>query len=60
MSLNSATFEELREVGLSVTQTGRVLAYREHSGGFTSISDLDGIPGFPQEFLDSVKDRLVP
>ena len=60
VSLNSATFEEaLREVGLSVTQTGRVLAYREHSGGFTSISDLDGIPAF-RMLSHSVKDRLVP
>jgi competence protein ComEA len=60
ISLNNATFEELRDAGLSVTQTGRVLAYRERSGGFTSVDELDSIPGFPKDFLATVKDRLAP
>lgn len=60
VSLNSATFEQLRAVGLSVTQTGRVLAYRERSGGFSSVEELGAIPGFSREFLDSVSGRLQP
>jgi competence protein ComEA len=59
VSLNSASFEELRDVGLSVTQTGRVLAHRERGGGFTSLDELDEIPGFPQDFLEQVKPRLT-
>ncbi len=60
VSLNNASFEELREIGLSVTQTGRVLAYRERSGGFKSVDELDTIPGFPKDFLETVKHRLAP
>jgi DNA uptake protein ComE-like DNA-binding protein len=59
LNLNDATFEQLREVGLSVTQTGRVLAHRERSGQFGSIDELEGIPGFPSEFLDQIKSRLT-
>ncbi len=59
LNLNDATFEQLREVGLSVTQTGRVLAHRERSGRFASIDELEGIPGFPGEFLEQIKSRLT-
>jgi DNA uptake protein ComE-like DNA-binding protein len=58
ISLNSASFEEPRDAGLSVTQTGRVLAHRERTGGFRSVDELDSIPGFPRDFLDSVRDRF--
>jgi hypothetical protein len=59
LNLNDATFEQLRDVGLSVTQTGRVLAHRERSGHFESIDELEGIPGFPAEFLAQIKARLT-
>ena len=58
LDLNSASYEDLRELGLSVTQTGRVLAYRERVGGFNSLDDLDAIPGFPHEFLAGFKTQL--
>jgi hypothetical protein len=58
LDLNSASYEDLRELGLSVTQTGRVLAYRERVGGFKSLDDLDAIPGFPDSFLTDFKTRL--
>ena len=59
INLNTASFEELREAGLSVTQTGRVLAHRERGGGFSSVDELDEIPGFPRDFLDQVKPKLT-
>lgn len=59
VNINEGSFEQLRAVGLSVTQVGRLLAVRERTGGFSSIEELDTIPGFPREFLDSVKDRLT-
>jgi DNA uptake protein ComE-like DNA-binding protein len=58
VSLNSATFEQLRSLGMSVTQTGRVLAYRERNQSFRSVEELDAIPGFPNGFLDGIRDRL--
>jgi DNA uptake protein ComE-like DNA-binding protein len=57
VNLNHASFEQLRELGMSVTQTGRVLAYRERQG-FRSVDELSAIPGFPEGFLDGIRARL--
>jgi DNA uptake protein ComE-like DNA-binding protein len=59
VNVNTANFEELRNLGMSVTQTGRVLAFRERNQGFKSLDELDAIPGFPRDFLDSIKHRLA-
>jgi DNA uptake protein ComE-like DNA-binding protein len=59
LNLNEATYEQLRERSLSVTQTGRVLAYRDRVGGFTSLDELDSIPGFPHSFLEELKRNLT-
>jgi DNA uptake protein ComE-like DNA-binding protein len=45
-------------MGLSVTQTGRVLAHRERVGQFESVDVLDDIPGFPREFVQELKGKL--
>ena len=58
LEINTASYEDLRALGLSVTQTGRVLAYRERIGGFDTLDDLDAIPGFPRAFLDELKSHL--
>jgi DNA uptake protein ComE-like DNA-binding protein len=59
LSLSAVTFDELRELGLSVTQSKRVLKYREERG-FKSVDELDQVPGFPRSFLADLKNRLVP
>jgi hypothetical protein len=59
VAINTATYEDLRTLGLSVTQTGRVLAYRERIGGFGTLDDLDKIPGLPTTFLDELKTKIV-
>lgn len=59
LDLNKATFEELRQIGLSITQTRRVLAHRERSGGYTSIDEIESIPGFPKEFVAKLKTKLT-
>jgi hypothetical protein len=59
-SLATVDFDELRGLGMSVTQAKRVLRYRVERGGFASIDELDAVPGFPKGFLSEVKDRLVP
>jgi ribonuclease E len=59
LNINQASFEQLRAIGMSVTQVGRLLAVRERTGGFNSVEELDSIPGFPREFLDSVRDQLT-
>ncbi|MGH2950691.1 MAG: ComEA family DNA-binding protein, partial [Solirubrobacterales bacterium] len=59
LNINSASYEELRGLGLSVTQTGRVLAHRERAGGFSDLDELDQIPGFPRAFLAEIKRQLT-
>jgi DNA uptake protein ComE-like DNA-binding protein len=60
LSVSSASFEELRALGLSVTQTQRVIEYRETSGGFNSLDELDSVPGFERSLLVELKSRVVP
>jgi DNA uptake protein ComE-like DNA-binding protein len=57
LDLNSATFEQLREAGMSVTQAVRVLARRDALGAFHSLDELDEIPGFSSEQRASLKSR---
>jgi DNA uptake protein ComE-like DNA-binding protein len=58
LDLNAATFEELRETGLSVTEVTRILTYRNRSGGFKKLSDLDSIPGLEKSSLTAAKKKL--
>ena len=58
VDLNEASYEQLRGLGLSVTQTGRLLAHRERAGRFSSTDELEGIPGFPKGFLDGLRGRV--
>ena len=59
LDINKASFQQLRDVGLSVTQATRVIAYRERQEGFASIDDLESVPGFSKRFLAGVRDRLT-
>ena len=59
VAINTATYEDLRGLGLSVTQTGRLLAARQRTGSFQTLDELDGIPGFPSTFLDQLKEKLT-
>ena len=59
LSLNQASFDELRGLGMSITQAKRVLRFGEEKS-FSSVDELDGVPGFSKDFLERVKGRLVP
>jgi len=59
IDLNTVTFEELRQHGLTVTQATRLLAHRERLGRFGSVDELDQIPGFPQDMLEDLKRRAT-
>ncbi len=58
LDLNLASFEELRELGLSVTQSARVIAYRDTRGGFDSLEELSEIPGLPKDTRAALSSRL--
>jgi DNA uptake protein ComE-like DNA-binding protein len=58
LDLNAATFEELRGLGLSVTQSARVIAYRDVRGGYRSLDELDEVPGLSQETRGEIRAQL--
>jgi DNA uptake protein ComE-like DNA-binding protein len=58
LDLNSATFEELRGLGLSVTQSARLIAYRDVRGGYSSLDELDEIPGLSEETRGELRAQL--
>ncbi|MGI8462478.1 MAG: ComEA family DNA-binding protein, partial [Solirubrobacterales bacterium] len=59
ISLNQGSFEQFRSLGMSITQAKRVVARRDDGPGFSSVDDLDTIPGFSQGFLLELKQRLT-
>lgn len=59
LDANQVAFEELRELGLSITQATRVIAYRERQHGFDTLDDMDTIPGFPEDLLAELKQKLT-
>lgn len=58
LNLNGATFEELRGLGLSVTQSARVIAYRDSRGGYASMEELDEVPGLSAKTRGSLRAHL--
>lgn len=60
VSLSKAGVDELREVGMSITQARRIIRYREQHGDFGAVEELDQVPGFPEKFLARIKDRMAP
>ena len=55
LDLNLASFEQLRGLGLSLTQAARVIGQREQHGGFRSVDDVDGINGIPKDVKQTLK-----
>jgi DNA uptake protein ComE-like DNA-binding protein len=58
VDLNAVTYEELRALDLTMTQARRLLAYRDRRGGFSSLSDIDVVPGFPEYVREDLKRRV--
>jgi hypothetical protein len=57
VSLRSATFEDLRDLGMSVTQARRVLHYRDERG-LDSVAGLEEVPGLPRDFRAELAQML--
>jgi DNA uptake protein ComE-like DNA-binding protein len=58
LDVNRVTFEQLRELGLSVTQSARVIAYRDIRRGFSKVDDLEGVPGLSKGDLAKLRAEL--
>jgi DNA uptake protein ComE-like DNA-binding protein len=58
LDVNKASFEQFRELGMSVTEATRVIAYRERRNGFQSVDDLDAVPGLSKKLI-KIRDQLT-
>jgi DNA uptake protein ComE-like DNA-binding protein len=58
LDLNESTFEQLRDLGLSITLSARVIAYREAGGAFETLDELDEIPGLSIELKRELSEQL--
>jgi ABC-2 type transport system ATP-binding protein len=56
--LSTASFEELRALGLSATQALELLRYRE-GAGLHSVDELARVPGFTPELIRELKQKGV-
>jgi DNA uptake protein ComE-like DNA-binding protein len=58
LDLNEASFEELRDAGLSVTLSARLVAYRDTGETINSVDDLRTIPGFGKETIKTLRAQV--
>ncbi|MBA2546342.1 MAG: helix-hairpin-helix domain-containing protein [Solirubrobacterales bacterium] len=58
LSVNQVTFEELREMGLTATQSARLIGARETKGGFRNLDELDKLTGISKRALGELKARV--
>jgi DNA uptake protein ComE-like DNA-binding protein len=58
LDINRISFEQLRDLGLTVTQAARLLASRDARGRFRSLDELNDLVGFSRELLEQLRQRL--
>lgn len=59
IGLNSATEEDLTALpGIGRALSERIVAYRESSGGFKSLSELDNVEGIGEKTLKSLDGKI--
>jgi DNA uptake protein ComE-like DNA-binding protein len=59
LDLNAASFDDLRDLGLTVEQSARLIALRDLRSGFQSLKDLDGLPDLPRKVVTRLKQRVT-
>ena len=57
LRLSAATFDDLRALGLSETQSNRVLRHRS-DGNVDSVAGLEAVPGIPRAMLVELQRHL--
>jgi len=58
LDINSARFEDLRSMGLTVAQSARLIAIRDVRNGFESLKELDDLDDLPQDLVSTLKQHL--
>ncbi|MCI6207624.1 MAG: ComEA family DNA-binding protein [Corynebacterium glucuronolyticum] len=60
VSLNSATASQLEELdGVGAKTAAAIIAYREQTGGFSSIEQLQDVKGIGPATFDKLKDKVT-
>lgn len=60
INLNTATAEELMELpGIGEKLSAAIVTYREQIGTFTSIWQLDGVPGIGEKTIQRIEPYLT-
>lgn len=61
VSLSSATTEDLEALdGVGPALAARIVAWRDSHGGFSSVDQLDEVPGIGPARMEALRPRLVP
>jgi competence protein ComEA len=61
VSLGSATLEQLDSLdGIGPALAKRIVEWRQTHGGFSSVADLDKVPGIGPAKYAALKDAVVP
>jgi DNA uptake protein ComE-like DNA-binding protein len=58
LDVNSLTFEQFRALGLTATQTSRMIALRDRVGNFSDIDQINDVVGLPARTRTMLKRRL--
>lgn len=60
INLNTATLEQLDTLpGIGPATAEKIIAYREQSGGFQSVEDLQEVPGIGDAKFAELKDKVT-
>lgn len=60
LDLNSATAEELTALpGIGEVLAGRIVAYREANGAFTSVEELLQVDGIGEKRFEAIRDYIT-
>lgn len=60
VNINTADIDELDTLpGIGLVKAQAIIDYRDQNGLFLSVNDLINVPGFGQELLEQVLDRIT-
>ena len=60
ININTATSQELQTLrGIGPALAGRIIEYRQTSGGFSTVNDLTNVKGIEEKTLEKIRDNIA-